>query len=77
MKIFVQRKVKYTLDNRTVEEVLPGEYEVPRQIDKEAANLMLTMGKAVIIPEAKVAPKKPKLTKKAPENKVLKAKESK
>jgi hypothetical protein len=74
MKICIKRTVKYTLDNRTVEEVLPGEYEVPRQIDKEVATLMLSMGKAVIVP---TATKQPKFKKKAPENKVLKAKRTK
>ena len=74
MKIRIKRTVKYTLDGATVHQVLPGEYEVPRQVDKEAADLMLTMGHAVIIPEPK---KKPKFTKKAPENKVLKVKRTK
>ena len=78
MKIRIKVKVKYTLDNRTVQEVMPGDYEVPRQVDEEAAQLMLTMGKAVIIPEPKAVPKKPKFKKKAPENKAMKAaKESK
>ena len=53
MKIRIKRTVKYTLDGATVHQVLPGEYEVPRQVDKEAADLMLTMGNAVIVPEPK------------------------
>ena len=84
MKIKVKRRIKYTLDNRNVDEVLAGEYEVPRQVDKAVAHLLIEMGKAVIIPEPKVDKKedktdkkKPKLTKKAPENKVMKVKESK
>lgn len=74
MKIKLKRKFKYTFDNRTVHEILPGVYEVPRQVDKEAAHLALEHGAAIIIPEPK---KKPTFTKKAPENKVMKAKESK
>lgn len=77
MKIKLKRRFKYTFDNITVHEILPGEYEVPRQVDKDAAHLALGMGAAVIIPAQKKAPTKPKLTKKAPENKMIKAKESK
>jgi hypothetical protein len=74
MKIKLRRKFKYTWDNRTTHEILPGEYEVPRQVDEEAAHLAIEMGYAVIVPEAK---KKPKFKKKAPENKAMKAQESK
>ena len=78
MKIYLKRAFKYTLDNRNVHKVLPGTYEVPRQVDKEVAKLALELGQAVIVPEPKVvAKKKPKVVKKAPENKVLKVKESK
>ena len=73
MKIKVRRKFKYTFDNITTHELLPGDYEVPRQIDKAAAKLALSFGAAIIIPE----PKKPKVTKKAPENKVMKVKGTK
>lgn len=77
MKIKLNRKFKYTFDNRSFHEILPGTYEVPRQVDADAADLALVMGAAVIIPAQKKAPTKPKLTKKAPENKMMKAKESK
>ena len=77
MLIKLKRTFKYTFDNRAFFEILPGTYEVPRQVDKDAANLALEMGAAVIVPKAKVAKKKPKFTKKAPENKVRKAKETK
>ena len=73
MKIKLRRKFKYTFDNRTNHEILPGTYEVPRQVDEDAAKLALSFGAAIIIPEAK----KPKLKKKAPENKVLKVKRTK
>lgn len=73
MKIKLRRKFKYTFDNRAFHEILPGTYEVPRQVDKDAAHLALQHGAAVIIPE----PKKQKFTKKAPENKVLKVKRTK
>jgi hypothetical protein len=77
MKIYLKRVFKYTLDGRTVHKVLPGTYDVPLQVEKEVAKLALELGQAVIVPEQKVAKKAPKLAKKAPENKVLKAKESK
>ena len=73
MKIRVKRIFKYTFDNITNYELLPGEYEVGRQIDENAAHLAMQFGAAVIIPEAK----KKKVTKKAPENKVLNVKGTK
>lgn len=74
MKIKLRRKFKYMFDNHTVREILPGIYEVPRQIDKDAAHLALEFGAAIIILEPK---KKKVFSKKAPENKVIKVKESK
>jgi len=75
MKIYLKRIFKYTFDNRSFHEILSGTYEVPRQVDKDAAHLALEMGAAVIVPE--VVKKQSKFTKKAPENKVTRAKESK
>ena len=77
MKIKLRRKFKYTWDNKTVHELLPGEYEVPRQIDEKAAKLALSFGAAIIIPESKGVVKRPKFRKKAPENKVVKVKRTK
>ena len=91
MKIYFKRVFKYTLDGRTVHKILPGTYEVPRQVEAEAAKCALELGQAVIVPEPKadpeveeapkpepkVAPKKAKVEKKAPENKVLKVKRNK
>ena len=88
MKIYFKRLFKYTLDNRTVHKILPGTYEVPRQVGEEAAKCALELGQAVIVPEPKVEVPKPKVevkkpkkakkvTKKAPENKVLKVKRTK
>ena len=74
MKIKLKRKFKYTFDNRSFHEILPGEYEVPRQVDKDAAELALSFGAAVIIPESKVVKKRPKFSKKAPENKAKRTK---
>lgn len=74
MKIKVKRKFKYMVDVRTASEILPGIYEVPRQVDEHAAHLALSFGAAIIIPKPK---KKLKFKKKAPENKVMKVKESK
>ena len=71
MKIYFKRVFKYTLDNRTVQKVLPGEYETPRQVSKEVADLAISLGQAVLRPEPKVVPKKRKSRKKAPENKAL------
>ena len=69
MKIKVRKRFKYTWDNVTVHELMPGEYEVPRNVDKEAAELALAFGAAVIMPKT--------VKKKAPENKARKAKETK
>ena len=78
MKIKVKRKFKYTWDNRMTHVLLPGEYDVPRNVDKDAAELALTFGAAVIIPEKIVRPvKKKPVKKKAPENKAVKVKEAK
>lgn len=80
MKIYLRRVFKYTFDNRSFHKIMPGTYEVPRQVDKDAAELALEFGAAVIVPEPKVVKKKPvkkRIAKKAPENKVRKGKESK
>jgi hypothetical protein len=78
MRIYFKVVCKYmSLDGRTSNTIPPGTYDVPKQIDAVTAKLVLKMGRAVIVPEPKVIPKKPRFSKKAPENKVLKAKESK
>lgn len=90
MKIYFKRFFKYmSVDGRDVHKILPGTYEVPRQVGERPARLALVLGQAVIVPEPKVEvvvpepeavvpePKKTKKRKKAPENKLLKAKESK
>ena len=78
MKISIKRTFKYTMDDsRSFHKILPGTYEVPRQVEKDVAKLAIELGQAVIVPEPKTVPKKPKLTKKAPENKVLKVKRTK
>jgi len=81
MKIYFKRLFKYTLDGRTVHKILPGTYEVPRQVEAEAAKCALELGQAVIVPKPKVepevVPEKAKVEKKAPENKVLKVKRTK
>ena len=77
MKIYFKRKFKYMWDTITVHAILPGTYEVPRQVDEAAAKLALEFGAAVIVPEPKAVKKKAKFTKKAPENKVMKVKRTK
>lgn len=77
MKIRVKRNFKYTFDNIKEHELLPGEYETGRQIGRAVADLAIQFGAAVIVPEPKKEEKKPKTTKKAPENKKLEVKESK
>ena len=75
MKIYFRRIFKYTLDDsRSFHKILPGTYQVPRQVDEDAAQLALEFGAAVIVPEPK---KKPKFKKKAPENQVVRAKRTK
>ena len=78
MRIYFKVVCKYmSEDGRTVNTIPPGVYEVPRQVSERAAKIALTMGRCTIVPDAKKAVPKPKVVKKAPENKVLKAKESK
>ena len=74
MRIFLKYKFKYILDNRNVQELAAGEYEVPRQVSKEVADLALGLGQAVIVPTVK---KKRVVKKEAPENKVRKGKRTK
>ena len=71
MKIYFKRKFKYCWDTSEVFAILPGTYEVPRQIEHDAAKLALEFGAAVMIVEPKT---KPKFTKKAPENKAKRTK---
>jgi len=77
MKIRVKRSFKYTFDQVNTHELLPGEYEVGRQVDKDAAMLAIQFCAAVIIPESEKVKEKPVFSKKAPENKVKKVKETK
>ena len=66
MKIRVKRLFKYTWDNVTTHKLLPGEYDVPKDVPENAALLAIQFGAAVRInPPVKVSPKK-----EAPENKV-------
>ena len=74
MKIYFKRKFKYCWDTSQVFSILPGTYEVPRQIEHDAAKLALEFGAAVMIVEPKKVTKKPKFTKKAPENKAKRTK---
>lgn len=72
MKIKLRKTFRYTFDNVVVHELTIGnEYEVPKDISKEAATLALEFGAAVIVPKPKLAAKK------APEDKKVKAKETK
>ena len=73
MKIRFRRQFKYMVDNATELTIERGEYEVPRQVSKDVANLAIQFGAAVVIPDA---PKKV-AKKKAPENKVLEVEEDK
>ena len=79
MKVFFKKRFKYTLDNRNFHEVLPGLYEVPRQVSQEVAELAISLwGSAVIVPTEKPKPlQRKKKRKQAPENKVLKVTEDK
>ena len=68
MRIRVKKLFKYTWDNVTTHKLLPGEYDVPKDVPENAALLAIQFGNAVRInPPVKVAPKKI-----APENKVVK-----
>jgi len=71
MKIHFKQKFKYCWDTKTVYEILPGTYEVPRQVAADVAKLALELGGAVIVPEPVKKKRKvtKKMVKKAPENK--------
>jgi hypothetical protein len=64
-------------DSHTASKILPGTYEVPRQVDEHVAELALSLGWAVIVPKAKKTTKKRGFSKKAPENKIFKGLEDK
>lgn len=70
MKIQVKKVFKYTFDSVTTHTLTPGFYDVPAEVDKEAANLAISFGAAVRVIE------KP-AEKKAPENKVVSAPKTK
>ena len=65
MKIRVKRLFKFTWDNVTTHKLLPGEYDVPKDVPENAALLAIQFGAAVRINIP--APKK-----ETPENKVVK-----
>jgi len=70
MKIKVRKTFKYTFDNVKNYTLTPGEYNVPGDIDKDAAELALAFRCAEIVEE-------PKPEKKAPENKAVAVPENK
>ena len=74
MKIRVKRLFKYTWDNKTTHELVPGVYDVPGEVAENTALLSIQFGAAVWInqPLKRPAPKK-----QAPENKVVKATQTK
>jgi hypothetical protein len=71
MKLRVKRLFKYMWDNVTTHQLLPGEYDVPKDVSERTALLAIQLGAAVWI-NLKPAPKKV-----APENKVVKVAENK
>lgn len=72
MKLRVKRLFKYTFDNVKTHKLLPGEYEVPKDVSEQAALLAIQFGNAVWIhAPVKPAPKKVAPKKVAPENKVV------
>ncbi len=70
MKIKITRKFKYQDGPRKTKELLPGEYVVGKDISLRQAEMVLRFGRAEVIVE-------PKVTKVAPENKVVEAPEDK
>jgi hypothetical protein len=67
MRLRVKKLFKYTWDNITTHKLLPGEYDVPKEVAENTALLAIQFGAAVWINIPKPAPKK-----EAPENKVFK-----
>ena len=75
MKIRFRTAFKFTLDNKVVEKIEPGTYDVPSEVGADIAELALSLGMGIIVPEERKAPPKRKAKrksiKKAPENKAL------
>ena len=69
MKLRVKRIFKYTWDNVTTHKLLPGDYNVPKDVAENAALLAIQFGAAVWV--------NPPFKKVAPENKVVKVKTNK
>ena len=72
MRIRVKRQFTYTLDHVKDLALMPGEYEVPRNVSKEVAELAISFGAAVIIPQMGFIPRK-----RAPKNKMAMPPENK
>ena len=64
MRIRVKKLFKYTWDNKTNHQLLPGEYDVPGEVAENTALLAIQFGAAVRVHVP--APKK-----EVPENKVV------
>jgi hypothetical protein len=69
MKLRVKRVFKYMLDNITTHTLLPGTYNVPKDVSEEVAVLAIQFGNAVRI--------NPPFKKVAPENKAVKVSKQK
>jgi hypothetical protein len=69
MKLRVKRVFKYMLDNITTYTLLPGTYNVPKDVSEEVAVLAIQFGNAVRI--------NPPFKKVAPENKTITVKKKK
>jgi hypothetical protein len=70
MKLRVKRLFKYTFDNVKTHKLLPGEYDVPKDVSEQAAILAIQFGAAVWV-NIPLPVKKIMLKKEAPENKVV------
>jgi hypothetical protein len=69
MKLRVTRLFKYMWDNKVTHQLLPGNYNVPEDLEERTAILAIQFGAAVWV--------NPPFKKEAPENKAVKAEENK
>ena len=71
MRIKLKRTFRYQVSATKTGAILPGEHDVPKDVSFDLAAKAMKFGGAKIVPD------KPKPEKKAPENKVVYASESK
>ncbi len=81
MRIKIKRLFRYQVSATKTGQVLPGEYDVPKDVSFDVAAMAMKFGGAKIVPDEpapeKVVPEKVVPEKTAPENKVVETPENK